>query len=162
MQTKIITERLLLNILTEGDYDFMRKLVNTEGWLQFIGDRNIHSKEAAIAYINKINGTPDVYYWVVRLKDTHRPVGIITFIKREYLTHFDIGFAFLAEYNGKGYAYEAANKVLSCVRLQRQYQTVLATTLPGNVRSIKLLVNLGFHFDQEIVVGNNQLHVYST
>lgn len=162
MQTKIITERLLLNILTEGNHGFIRELVNTEGWLQFIGDRNIHSEDAAIAYINKINGTPDFYYWVVRLKDTHLPVGIITFIKREYLPHFDIGFAFLPEYNGKGYAYEAANKVLSYVRLQRQYQTVLATTLPRNVRSIKLLVNLGFHFDREIMVGNNQLRVYST
>ena len=152
----------MLNILTEGNHGFIHELVNTEGWLQFIGDRNIHSKEAAIAYINKINGTPDFYYWVVRLKDIHRPVGIITFIKREYLTHFDIGFAFLPEYNGKGYAYEAANGVLSFIKLQPQHQTVLATTLAGNVRSIKLLVNLGFHFDREIVVGNNQLSVYST
>lgn len=152
----------MLNILTEGDHDFIHELVNTEGWLQFIGDRNIHSKEAAIADINKINGTPDFYYWVVRLKDTPRLVGIITFIKREYLTHFDIGFAFLPEYNGKGYAYEAAHEVLSFIKLQPQHQTVLATTLPGNVRSIKLLVNLGFHFDREIMVGNNQLCVYST
>jgi len=162
MQTEIITERLLLNILTQGDHDFIRELVNTEGWLQFIGDRNIHSEEAAIAYINKINGTPNFYYWVVRLKENHRPVGIITFIKRDYFTYFDIGFAFLPDYNGKGYAYEAANEVLSFIKLQPQLQTVLATTLPGNVRSINLLARLGFHFDREIVVGNNLLCVYST
>ena len=63
MQTKIITERLLLNIPTEGDYEFIHELVNTKGWLQFIGDRNIHSKEAAIAYIDKIKGMPNFYYW---------------------------------------------------------------------------------------------------
>ena len=38
MQTEISTQRLVLNIITEEDDDFMRALVNTEGWLQFIGD----------------------------------------------------------------------------------------------------------------------------
>ncbi len=160
METKFITERLLLNLLTEGDHDFIQDLVNTKGWLQFIGDRNIHSKEAAISYINKINGTPDCYYWIVRLKENYRPVGVVTFMKRHYLTHADIGFALLPEYNGKGYAYEAANAVLSFIKLQQSI--VLATTLATNVRSIGLLVKLGFHFDHEMVIGNNQLCVYST
>jgi len=162
MQTNIITERLLLNIVTEEDHVFMQELMNTEGWLQFIGDRNIHSKEASIDYINKINSTPNFYYWVVRLNETPIPVGIITFIKRDYLSHFDMGFAFLPQYTSKGYAYEAASAILSLVKLQPAYQVVLATTLPANVRSIKLLTKLGFHFSREIVVGNNQLSVYST
>ena len=162
MQTDIITERLLLNIITEEDYDFMQKLMNTDGWIQFIGDRGIHSKEAAIAYINTINGRPNFYYWLVRLKETHSPVGIITFIKRGYLAHFDIGFAFLPEYNGKGYAYEAAREVLSLVRLQPEHQIVQATTLPGNLHSIKLLNKLGLRFTGKIMVGKNELCLYST
>jgi [ribosomal protein S5]-alanine N-acetyltransferase len=162
MQTNITTERLLLNIMTEEDHDFMQELMNTEGWIQFIGDRSIHSREAAIAYINTINGRPNFYYWLVRLKETHSPVGIITFIKRDYLAHFDIGFAFLPEYNGKGYAYEAAREVLSLVRLQPEYQTVQATTLPENVRSIKLLNKLGLRFTGKIMVGKNELCLYST
>ena len=49
MQANITTESLLLNIVTEEDHDFMQELMNTEGWIQFIGDRSIHSGEAAIA-----------------------------------------------------------------------------------------------------------------
>lgn len=162
MQTNITTERLLLNIITEEDHDFMQELMNTEGWIQFIGDRSIHSREAAIAYINTINARPNFYYWLVRLKETHRPVGIITFIKRDYLDHFDIGFAFLPGYNGKGYAYEAAREVLSLVKLQAEHQVVQATTLPENVRSIKLLNKLGLHFTGNIMVGKNELSLYST
>src|SRR5438477_96284 len=112
MLTKLTTERLSLNALTAEDGDFVKELVNSKGWLQFIGDRNIHSKEEAIAYISKINTTPDFYYWVVHLKQTHEPIGIISFIKRSYLEYFDIGFAFLSQYSGKGYAYEAAKEIL--------------------------------------------------
>jgi [ribosomal protein S5]-alanine N-acetyltransferase len=162
MQTNITTERLLLNIITEEDHDFMQELMNTHGWIQFIGDRRIHSREAAIGYINAINGRPNFYYWLVRLKETHSPVGIITFIKRDYLDHFDIGFAFLPEYNGNGYAYEAAREVLSVVRLQGEHQIVQATTLPENVRSIKLLNRLGLGFTGKIMVGKNELCLYST
>lgn len=162
MQTNITTERLLLTIITEEDHDFMQELMNTAGWIQFIGDRRIHSREATIAYINTINGKPNFDYWVVRLKETHSPVGIITFIKRDYLAHFDIGFAFLPEYNGKGYAYEAAREVLSVVRLQPEHQIVQASTLPANVRSIKLLNKLGLHFTGKIMVGKNELCLYST
>src|ERR1051326_8167711 len=129
MQTKITTERLLLDILTSDDSTFIRELVNTEGWLRFIGDRNIRSNEDAIAYINKINNNPGFTYWVVRLKDKDLPAGIISFLKRDYLEYADIGFAFLPQHSGKGYAYEAAREVLSVLTKTPEYVTVLATTL---------------------------------
>jgi ribosomal-protein-alanine N-acetyltransferase len=162
MLTNITTERLFLNALATEDHDFIQELVNTEGWLRFIGDRNIHSREDAIAYIDKINGTQNLYYRVVHLKETGTPVGIITFIKRSYLDHFDIGFAFLPQYSGKGYAYEAAKEVLSVVNLQPAHSIVLAITMPANINSIKLLNKLGLHFEKEIEVGTDKLHVYST
>lgn len=161
MQTEIFTQRLVLNIITEEDDDFIRSLVNTEGWLQFIGDRNVHSKQDAIDYIRKIKNTPNLFYWVVRLKDTPTPLGIISFLKRHYLEHFDIGFAFFPEYNGCGYAYEAAEKVLSIASQQAEYSTILATTIPQNIASIKLLNKLGLHFQREIEMANETLHVYS-
>jgi ribosomal-protein-alanine N-acetyltransferase len=161
MLTKLTTERLSLNALTVEDSDFIQALVNTKGWLQFIGDRNIHSKEDAIGYIKKINATTNFYYWVVRLTDTLEPIGIISFIKRDYLEHFDIGFAFLPQHSGKGYAYEAAKKVLSIVSSSQEHPIVVATTLPDNVSSINLLTKLGLHFDKEIKVGRERLQVYS-
>ncbi len=162
MLTNITTERLSLNALAIEDADFIQELVNTKGWLQFIGDRKIHSTEEAISYINKINSSQNVHYWIVRLKEAHAPIGIITLIKRDYLEHFDIGFAFLPRYNGKGYAYEAAKAVLSGVSMMPEHAIVLATTLPGNVSSIRLLTKLGMHFDREIEEGIEKLHVYSS
>ena len=161
MHTNITTERLHLDALTVEDHDFIHELVNSEGWLRFIGDRNIHSKEDAITYINKINSTPSIQYWVVRLLDTKAPVGIISFIKRNYLEHYDIGFSMLPRYSGKGYAYEAAKAVLSMLSAMPEYSTVLATVLPDNVSSIKLLTKLGLHFERIMEVEGEQLHVYT-
>lgn len=161
MQTEINTERLILNLITEDYDDFMLALVNTEGWLQFIGDRNVHSKQDAIAYIKRIKNTQNLFYWVVRLKDMHTPLGIISFLKRSYLEHFDIGFAFLPEFNGCGYAYEAAEKVLSIASKKAEYSPILATTIPQNTSSIKLLIKLGLHFEKELEVANEKLHIYS-
>ncbi len=162
MPSKINTERLSLDLLSVQDDAFILELVNTPGWLTFIGDRNIHSTEDAIAYINKINSTPHFTYWTVRLKQSYQPLGVITFLKRSYLPHFDIGFAFLPKHCRQGYAYEAAKEVLSIVKRVPEHRVVLATTIPGNIKSVKLLTKLGFHYQNEIEEGGKALHVYST
>ncbi|MGG9963404.1 GNAT family N-acetyltransferase [Ferruginibacter sp. SUN106] len=161
MQSTITTARLTLNLLTVDDYEFIEAIVNTKGWIEFIGDRNVHSKEDAIAYIQKVNATKNLTYWVAKVTATNTPIGIISFIKRTYLEHFDIGFAFLPEFNGQGYAYEAAKEVLSIAEKNPAYYPVLATTIPHNVRSIQLLTKLGLHFEKEIQVEQDKLLVYS-
>ena len=161
MEAIFSTQRLQLNLITETDQDFIIRLLNSDGWLQFIGDRNVHSTKDAIDYIQKIKNTADFFYWTVRLKATDNAIGIISFLKRSYLDHFDIGFAFLPEFTGQGYAYEAAGKVLSILSKTNLYSTVLATTLPGNNKSVRLLTKLGFHFEKEIEMQLDTLHVYS-
>jgi len=161
MQNEIITERLSLNLLTIDDFNFVKRLVNTEGWIAFIGDRYVHTNDDAIAYVTKILNTENLFYWVVRTRDNNTPVGIISFMKRNYLESFDIGFAFLPEYNGNGYAYEAAKEVLSMVSKTPGYYPVVATTVPQNAKSIKLLTKLGLHFEKEIEVEDEILQVYS-
>jgi ribosomal-protein-alanine N-acetyltransferase len=159
-QNRLSTDRLGLDILNLEDYDFITSLVNSKGWIENIGDRNIHTKSDAIAYINKILKTENFFYWVVRLKDACTPIGIISFIKRSYLEHFDIGFAFLPAYYRKGYAYEAAKEVLNMVSKLPEHNVVLATTILSNTNSTKLLTKLGFTFEKEIEIENEKLWVY--
>lgn len=162
MQNHFTTERLMLSILDVLDTEFIQELVNTPGWLKFIGDRNIHDHEAALAYVKKIMYAPTVYYWVARLKDGGTPVGIVTFIKREYLPHYDIGFAFLPEYAGKGYAHEATVAVLKDITTHPEHSYILATTLKENASSIKLLEKLGLSFERIIEDGNETLMLYGS
>lgn len=161
IQNTMFTDRLNLKIITLEDDDFIKSLVNSKGWIENIGDRNIHSKQDALAYIDKILNTENFYYWVARIEEANKPIGIISFLKRSYLENFDIGFAFLPDFNNKGYAYEAASAVLTMVSKLPEFNIVLATTLFSNESSIKLLTKLGFRFKEEIELDKQKVHIYT-
>jgi len=150
-----------LEKLRVDDYDFILSIVNSKGWIENIGDRNIHTKEEATAYINKILWTDNFFYWVVRAKKEKTPIGIISMIKRNYLENFDIGFAFLPQYTNHGYAYEAAKAVMKMLSRLPAFKIVLATTLFSNKSSIKLLTKLGFRFEKENDTENQKMHIYT-
>jgi [ribosomal protein S5]-alanine N-acetyltransferase len=157
----IMTERLILEKIKPDDHDFLISLLNSKGWIENIGDRNIHSVNDAVLYINKILETENFFYWVVRIKEKNTPVGIISFIKRAYLDHFDIGFALLPFHHNRGYAYEASKAVLSMVSKLPGHKIVLATTRPTNNSSVRLLTKLGFKFKKEMEIETKKLYIYS-
>jgi len=68
-------------------------------------------------------------------------------VKRDTLEHPDLGFAFLPEAWGKGYAFEAASAVLKHTQDALSLSRILAITNPDNDASIKLLGRLGFQFE---------------
>jgi ribosomal-protein-alanine N-acetyltransferase len=162
MQPDFSTQRLLLSSLTLADDEFILTLLNTPGWLRFIGDRNVRTAEDARAYINKINQNPAFTYWVVKLRYKQTPVGIITFIKRDYLEFPDIGFAFLPAYTKSGYAYEATSVILNYLSKGQLFDHLLAITIPGNIDSIKLLTKLGFELEKETETNGEKLLVYGS
>jgi RimJ/RimL family protein N-acetyltransferase len=153
----INTERVFIKPLSAKDNRFILALLNTDGWLKYIGNRNVNSEADAMAYIQKINENPNISYWVVTLKETDIAIGLITLIQRDYLPFKDIGFAFLPAFSGKGYAYEAAKGILS----KMEEKNILAITLPENKPSIKLIEKLGLKFEKIIEQDKEQLHLYS-
>lgn len=160
MSSAINTARLLIDALTVNDHVFIFELLNTEGWINFIGQRNIHTKEDAIAYINKILANRNLHYQVARLQTSNSPIGLVTLIKRDYLAHHDIGFAFLPAFTGKGYAHEAVVAVLKQIKATATHSHLLATTVPQNTASIKLIKKLGLQFRETITEQGELLHVY--
>jgi len=154
------TINLTLNPLGLHDACFIYKLLNTEGWIKFIGNRNINNNADAIEYINRVLNNKSLKYWVVRTNIEETTIGIITLIKREYLNYHDIGFAFLPSHSGKVYAFEASSCVLIDLLNTTSYQTLLATTLQENTASIKLLKKLGFSYYETITNEGKQLLVY--
>lgn len=161
MKEHLYTERLTLSLIKKEDAGFIEELVNTEGWLKFIGDRNVHSIPDAEAYIEKIAANPNINYWVARTKEDKEPVGVISFIKRDYLEHWDIGFALLPVAFGKGYAYEGAMGVLQHNTGTGKHQQFLATVMSSNTTSIKLLEKMGLRFEKEITVDEKPLMLFS-
>ena len=142
---KIETERLLIRQYTLNDAPFIYILMNSEGWLKNIGDRNIKTVEDAEAYLEKNYFTSYEKQgfgpYLVSLKDG-TAIGSAGFYKRQNLDHPDIGFAFLEEFTKKGYAFEAASALMKFASEQLGIKKIVGFTLPDNNSSIELLKKL--------------------
>jgi len=158
----LVTQRLRLDRLVLSDAAFILELLNTEGWIAFIGQRNVKAIGDAENYIGKILGNPNVCYWVVSLKADASKIGIISLIKRDYLEHHDIGFAFLPAHSGQGYAFETTNAALKRLLASEAHITLLATTMAENTRSIQLLEKLGLSYGYEVLSEGEKLLVFTT
>lgn len=162
---KVITQtnRLTLSTFTEEDTSFIITLLNTPGWLRFIGDRHVRDEVAARGYLT--NGPIASYetngfgLYKVEQRESRTPIGMCGLLKRPYLEGADIGFAFLPEHTGAGYAHEAAAAVLNQARRDFNLPKVLAIVTPGNERSLRLLNKLGFLEKGKIDVHGEQLEL---
>ena len=153
--------RLLMEKMRLSDFAFINELLNTEGFLKYIGDRNIRSDEDAKAYIVKILENPDIQYWVVSAKSDPVPMGIVSLVKRDYLPLHDIGYAFLSRFTNRGFAFEATNAVIRKLLYDCGYEELLAIPNKSNTRSVRLLGKLSFSYKKEIEHEGKIIQVYS-
>jgi len=141
------TERLLLRKIEVTDAPFFYELFNSEGWLQYIGDRNIQTladaeKQIVEKYIPSYKKNGHGSYIVIE-KSSGLSIGSCGIYKRDNLDYPDIGFAFLPQFVGKGFGFESSKAVLKDAKETLNFSKVLAFTVPYNTASIKLLEKLG-------------------
>ncbi|MGH8761316.1 MAG: GNAT family N-acetyltransferase, partial [Burkholderiales bacterium] len=148
MKTVAQTGRLVLRHFTTADAAFYRRLVNEPSWLQNIGDRGIRTTADAEVYIctTTFEGYKALGFgmYVVESKTDGTPLGVCGLVKRDTLPVPDIGFAFLPEHWGRGYALEAAGAIVEHARTALALTKLLAIVNPENTPSCRLLEKLGF------------------
>ena len=146
------TERLILRWLTADDAPFILELLNDPAWLRFIGDRGVRTINGARTYI--LNGPVSMYtklgfgLYVTERKADGVPMGMCGLIKRDGLDDVDIGFAFLPEFYGQGYAEEAATAVMEYGKSTFGLKRIVGITIRDNASSIKLLEKIGLEFER--------------
>ncbi|TQI69521.1 RimJ/RimL family protein N-acetyltransferase [Gramella sp. Hel_I_59] len=150
------TERLLLRPMSLDDAAFIFRLYNSPKWLQFIGDRNLRNTEDARVYIKdrmlpQLNELGFSNYCVVRKVDNVK-IGACGLYDREGLQEIDLGFAFLPEYEGKGYASEATNTLVKAAKNIFSLKALQAITRLDNTGSQRLLEKLGFEHAENIKI----------
>lgn len=161
MYLTLETERLRIRPISRADAAFIFDLVNTEGWLKFIGDRKVFDTTEAEKYIQKLRDTPNCHYHVFEQKDTGQAIGVVTLLHREEQPYPDIGFALLPAFEKKGYALEASKAYLQEVGKSGHYENILAITLPGNEHSIRLITKLGLGYQYPISREDQTLSLFS-
>lgn len=146
------TERLNLRTVGLDDAPFYLGLLNEPSWIQNIGDRGVRTLEQARQAIADgpvaMQAQRGHSLYLVELKATGAPTGLCGLIKRDALVDVDIGYAFLPQYWGQGYAHEAALAVMQYARDTVGLTRLAAITSPENGSSNRLLRKLGFRFEK--------------
>lgn len=153
------TNRLILRRLSVEDASFILRLVNEPAFLQFIGDKGVRTLDDARDYI--LSGPAASYerfgfgLYLAELKDSGTPAGTCGLIKRESLDDVDVGFAFLPEFWGNGYAVESAAAVVTHGKTDFNLSRIVAITTPDNYSSIRVLEKLGFQFERMVKLSDD-------
>ena len=159
----IETKRLEISRLELTDAGFIHQLVNDPDFIHYIGDRQVRTIDDARGYIEKgplksysLNGFG---LYSIKVKDSDMLIGICGLIKRTELEDIDIGYAFLSQYRGKGYAYEATEAVLEYGKNELRLKRIIAITTTDNLPSIRLLEKAGFGFEKMILMSGETAEI---
>lgn len=160
------TERLRLRMITPQDAAFIQRLYSSEDFLRYIGDKEISDTEKAVEYIEnnilKMHEEKGVCLLMVEIKDSSTPIGICGLIKRDTLESHDIGYGFVPEFYGQGFAQEAAQAIIEQAKQNADIDHLVAITTSDNIRSIALLTKLGFVFErvEDVISESVNLNLY--
>jgi len=157
------TERLILKPAEVQDANFFLELYNMPSFIQYIGDRNLRTKEDAENYITS-RFLPQIEKlgfgnYVVILKEDNTKIGAVGIFEREGLDVLDIGFSFLEKYEGKGYAYESANKLKEVAATDFGVHKISAITTKDNFSSQKLIERLGLKFQKMVTIPEDDVEL---
>jgi [ribosomal protein S5]-alanine N-acetyltransferase len=144
------TQRLHLKLTSEEEASYILALLNTPKFIANIGDRKVRSLDDAKKYIyEKMQPQADRLgygnYSVFRKSDGVF-LGTSGLYDRVGLEGIDIGFAYLPEFEGQGYGFEAAYRLKLAAIHQFGLKEIKAITTTDNISSQKLIEKLGLKF----------------
>ncbi|MFD2518750.1 GNAT family N-acetyltransferase [Salinimicrobium flavum] len=154
------TERLFLRPVLEKDASVVLQILNTPKFRKFVGDRQVRTELEAASYIStkmlpQLKKLGFGNYAVIRKQDGVL-LGTCGLHNREGLEGVDIGFAFLPQYEGQGYAYESAVRLKQAALEDFGIKQILGITSKVNFASQKLLEKLGLKFERMITLPHDE------
>jgi len=145
------TSRLVLRRFVFDDAPFVFELVNQPSFIANIGDKGVRSLDDAKRYLREgPMATYEKYgfgLWHTSRKSDGTPVGMCGLLKRDVLPDADIGYAYLPQYWGQGYAVEAGEAALAYGARKFGLRRVAGVVSPANAGSIRVLEKLGLGFE---------------
>jgi [ribosomal protein S5]-alanine N-acetyltransferase len=161
------TQRLVLRRLEVGDAPFVMRLVNQPSFIENIGDKGVRTLEDAVRYMKE--GPMAMYerygfgLWHVERKSDGVALGMCGLLRRDILPDVDIGYAYLPEAWGQGYAIEAAEATLRHGAAKFGLRRLIGVVSVGNTGSIRVLEKLGMRFERmwPMYPGEPEVKLYS-
>lgn len=153
------TVRLRIRETTVDDAEFILRLVNEPSFLSNIGDKGVRDLDDAKRFIEegpwRRGQKPGHGQFIVELRGSGIPAGICGLLYREALDVTDVGFAFLPEHWGCGYAFEAAEAVMKYGYSTLGVGRIVGLTSEDNSPSIRVLEKLGMKYEKTVKMSDD-------
>jgi RimJ/RimL family protein N-acetyltransferase len=148
-KTPIETDRLLLRPETEADCDDIYRMNIDPDVMRFVGDGSILSlsRDEFLVWLRRslAERASDAYgLAAVVLKETNKYIGACWLKYDVFLEGVELGYRYMKNAWGKGYASEAGKAVLTAGFELPQLEKVFARAHPQNFGSIRVIEKLGF------------------
>ncbi|WP_420855372.1 GNAT family N-acetyltransferase [Virgibacillus indicus] len=163
----ITSERLLFRPYNDNDFEFLMSLLSDPEVVRFIGDGKTRDKNGGKNFLN----------WIYSTYEFGEAMGLMVLVNKEDNTlighaglvpqtidgnkEIEIGYWISRKYWGKGYATEAAKALLKYGNKHLDKQRFIALIQPNNLSSQKVARKIGMELDKEIVLGEQDVNVYS-
>lgn len=152
-QPTLQSPRLLLQSLTENDWQAVSYLRTDAAVNTYVDRPTAPTKAEALAFINRITeavATTTSYYWKIALQGNTTMIGSICLWNfAEDGTTAEIGYDLGTAYHNKGFMTEALKVVVQFCFSHLGIQTLEAYTHVDNKASIQLLLKNGFVLQPE-------------
>ena len=167
IRPELETERLTLRRFVFDDAPFVVELLNQPSFIQNIGDRGVRDVADAHRYLRE--GPMAMYdrygfgLWHTARRSDGTPVGMCGLLKRDILPGVDVGYAYLPDYWGQGYALEAARATVELGARKFGLNRVIGVVSEHNAASIRVLEKLGMRFERMYPMhpGEPEVRLYS-
>ncbi|MCY6379974.1 GNAT family N-acetyltransferase [Hoeflea prorocentri] len=147
------TERLIIRNWRAGDEDSFFRLNSDEQIMEFFPfRRNRHeTRDILHTLIRRIEET-GYGFFALQTRDDENAIGFIGLSMPDLHPNVEkgsveIGWRLMPEHWGKGYATEAAERLLQMGFEERGLTEIVSFAVPANKRSTAVMKRLGMHYD---------------
>jgi [ribosomal protein S5]-alanine N-acetyltransferase len=160
------TARLRLREMVEADVHDVYLLNSSPNVMRYLGaERPLSSLDEALTLLRERIFPQYQSYgvgrWAVILKDNGLFIGWCGLKYEPAANEYDLGYRFIQNYWGKGYATEAACGVLEYCRQHLMGKRIVGKALLENVGSIRVLEKIGMQFERTEEDSDGTVAVYS-
>jgi [ribosomal protein S5]-alanine N-acetyltransferase len=159
----IHTDRLLMRPFDMKDFNWLCDLYAKPQVMKYIYDGQIfnqeQTKQRLLNFISewKENGFG---FWVIIEKISGEYVGYSGFRHYEKSEDIELGYILDDCFWGKGYASEIVQNCVSLGFSQYNFQKIMATVVPENIGSIKVLKRAGLDYSNNLIINEIKHHIY--
>jgi RimJ/RimL family protein N-acetyltransferase len=157
------TERLVLRMLREDDFEQYAAMVADAEVTRYLGDGSTLSRGDAWRQMAFVLGHWQLRgygMWGVEEASTGRLAGRIGFLNPEGWPGFELGWTLAREFWGRGYATEGARRALEYGFTELGREHVISLIRPANLPSVRVAERLGEKLEGSVELFGSEALIY--